>query len=242
MSSETPSPRIFVIPATRCHTAVVFRRGPSDWYHLLRWDTAHDTFESGAWFRGRIYPNKCDLSPDGTLLLYFVHKGSLVGTSYSYAWSAVSRSPWLTALGLWPQGTTYGGGGRFVDDRSIVLRAAPASAHPDHPGRGLHVEFGNAPEHTSTSEIEDCDWSGRDSAGRLIFAMGGCLFRRSGAGKDRELVDLNGLLPDPQPAPPLAARPLILEQSNSGKRVPKSDEGQCAGGAWVGPRPYAEPA
>jgi hypothetical protein len=201
MSPKTPAPRIFIIPATKADTAVVFRRGPSSWYHLLQWDTSRDKFEPGAWFRGRIYPEKCDLSPDGKLVLYFVHQGRKAHTSYSDSWSAVSRSPWLTALGLWPNGTTYGGGGRFVDERSIILRAMSGLPHPDHPGTGLRVEFGNAPLHSSTNEVEGSDWSGRDHAGELIFARDGRIFRRSATGKDRELIDLNGLLPDPRPAP-----------------------------------------
>jgi hypothetical protein len=113
-------------------------------------------------------------------------------------------------LGLWPQGTTYGGGGRFVDDRHIVLRAMSGPAHPDHPGTRLHVDFGNAPLHASTNEVEGCDWSGRDHAGKLVFAKGGRIFRRSSAGKDRELIDLSELLPDPRPAPPIASRTITV--------------------------------
>jgi hypothetical protein len=44
----TPPPRIFVITARDSDVAVIFRRGPSDWFHLLKWDMANDTFEAGA--------------------------------------------------------------------------------------------------------------------------------------------------------------------------------------------------
>jgi hypothetical protein len=54
---------------------------------------ANDIVEAGAWFKGSLYPEKCDLSPDGTLLLYFVLQGSRVQTSYSHDWTAVSRAP-----------------------------------------------------------------------------------------------------------------------------------------------------
>lgn len=206
MSQTPPAPRIFVIPAASANTAVVFRRGPSAWWHLLQWDTLRDTFEPGAWFKGSIYPKKCDLSPDGKLLLCFVLQGQKSRSSYSNAWSAVSRSPWLAALGLWPIGTTYGGGGRFVNDCSIVLRARCGTPHPDHLGEGLHVEFGSADLHASSNEVAGCDWSGRDHAGELIFAKGGCVFRRLGNGVDRELIDLTGLVPNPQPPPSTASR------------------------------------
>ena len=115
--SDQPPPRIFVIPATEADVGVVFRRGPSAWYHLLKWDMAHDKFEPGVWLRGRIYPEKCDVSPDGALLLYLVHQGRRIGTSYTDAWTGVSRVPWITALALWPWGTkpaSFGRHGRFL--------------------------------------------------------------------------------------------------------------------------------
>jgi hypothetical protein len=206
--SRRPAPRLFVITAASADAAVVLRRGPSSWFHVLQWDTARDTFESGAWFRGRIYPEKCDLSPDGRLLLYFVHQGNKLGTEYSDAWTAVSRSPWLTALGLWPQGTTYGGGGRFASDRHVILRAASSTPHPDHPARGLRVDLGNPPLHAPTQEVEGAEWSGRDHAGDIIFTKSGRVFRRTSRGRDRELIDLNDLEPDPRPSPSVAGRPL----------------------------------
>lgn len=213
MSPEPPAPRLFVVTAAAADVAVVFRRGPSAWYHLLKWDMAHDTFESGAWLRGRIYPEKCDLSPDGALLLYFVHQGRKFGTSYTDAWTGVSRVPWLTALGLWPWGTTYGGGGRFVGDRHVRLRTGCAGApHPAHPGDGLIVDFGDSPSHQSTNEVQGADWSGRDRRGALILARGGKIYRGLSRGKtDRLVADLNGLTPDPRPSPPWASRPLVSQ-------------------------------
>jgi hypothetical protein len=156
MTHSTQAARLFVITASEADVAVVFRRGPADWFHLLRWDLSTDKLESGAWFRGSMYPDRCDLSPDGTLLLYFVLQGSKSQTSYTHAWSAVSRVPWMAALGLWPQGTTYGGGGRFVSNRHIVLRTGNVSAHKDHPGIGLKVDPGNPPPQTSSGEVEGC--------------------------------------------------------------------------------------
>ena len=63
-----PPCRLFVIVARAAPRAVVFRRGPSEWYQVIAWDTARDVFSDGAWFKGRIYENRCDLSPDGRLL------------------------------------------------------------------------------------------------------------------------------------------------------------------------------
>src|SRR5690349_10747108 len=94
-----PQARLFAILARESPTAVVFRRGPSRQVLLIKWNTADDTFEYGQWFKGRIYERRCDLSPDGELLLYFAadFRRPL------YSWSAISRSPYLKALALWPK-------------------------------------------------------------------------------------------------------------------------------------------
>ena len=76
--SESPagrtSCRVFAILARNAATGVVFRRGPSKWVQLIRWNTDTDTFESGQWFHGRLYERRADLSPDGTKLIYFAAK------------------------------------------------------------------------------------------------------------------------------------------------------------------------
>src|SRR5262249_39080009 len=128
--------------------------------------------------------------------LYFALKGTRWRTSYRGSWTAVSRAPWLQALTLWPWGSTWGGGGRFVGERSIVLRGRCFEPHPDHPLVGLEGVAGNAPHHASDGPGADAQWSGRDRAGRTIFARGGKLFRRDGD-IEREIADFNGLEPDP---------------------------------------------
>ena len=94
---------------------MIFRRGPSRQVQLLRWNTATDAIEEGQWLKGRIYERRCDLSPDGGLLLYFA-----ANYRPPYAtWTAVSRPPYLTAIALWPKGDAWGGGGLF-DTRSRI--------------------------------------------------------------------------------------------------------------------------
>jgi hypothetical protein len=215
LMSTTPSPpRLFVIFASGADEAIIFRRGPSQWYHLVRWNTRHDTLDPGAWLRGRIYEDKCDLSADGRLLLYFVHQGRKARTAYTDAWTGVSRTPWLTALGLWPLGTTYGGGGRFTGSRKVMLRHAAQLPHRDHAALGLQVEFGDAPLQDSGKHDSRWQWSGCDREGRLVFALDGCLFRRSGK-VDKLVVDLRSLEPDPKAAPHWATRPLVSDVPRS---------------------------
>ncbi len=125
-------------------TAVVFRRGPSDWFQLLKWNTANDAFERGQWFHGRLYERRSDLSPDGALLIYFAQKitgRSLADEEYTYAWTAISKPPFLTALALWPKGDCWHGGGLFRDDTHVELNHTRDAArpHPQHLPEGVHV-------------------------------------------------------------------------------------------------------
>src|SRR5689334_24278886 len=117
MKSTVPSIRLYAILARESAQAVIFRRGPSNSVLLIQWNTAQDTFEYGQWLRGRIYERRCDLSPDGNLLLYFAAKYKEPLRS----WSAISRPPYLKALALWPKGDGWGGGGHFESRTRIAL-------------------------------------------------------------------------------------------------------------------------
>jgi hypothetical protein len=215
-SRQPVKPTLFVIFAKKANEAVIFRRGPSAWFHLIRWNALDDSFEHGAWFKGRIYPERCDLSPNGELLLCFMHQGNKLGTTYEDSWTAISRSPWLNALWLLPQGTTYAGGGRFTDDRSLILRhipCLPTEAHPNHPGIGLNISFQDDPAwnpfHASSEEVEGADWSGRDQSNRLVYTTGGRLFlREQESAEDRCLGDFTACVPEPVRAPESALAPL----------------------------------
>lgn len=138
--------RLFMVLARRAHSAVIFRRGPTKWVQLIKWNTDTDTFESGQWFHGRIYERRCDLAPDGSLLVYFAQKlsaRSLKDKEYTYAWTAVSKPPYLTALGLWAKGDCWNGGGLFQSNKALVLyHTGKTKAHPDHKPPGwLHISF-----------------------------------------------------------------------------------------------------
>jgi hypothetical protein len=110
-------PRIFCIPALDAPVLAVLRRGPSTWSHVGRWDTERGIYESGAWIKANVYPQRCDVSPDGRWLVYFTlnSRGSWsAGTTFI----AVSRLPWLTALAAWGTCGTWSRGAHFVHDRS----------------------------------------------------------------------------------------------------------------------------
>ncbi len=117
-------PRIFCIPATSAPVVAVLRRGPTSWYHVGRWQPEAGSYEAGAWLRGRLFPQKCDLSPDGRWLAYSAMKPNArwpAGDIYE----AVSRLPWLHALAAWEAGTTYTRGIRFEGEPGTSSLGAP---------------------------------------------------------------------------------------------------------------------
>lgn len=136
--------RLFMIFARESPTAVIFRRGPSKWVQLVKWDTSTDRFQPGQWFNGRIFERRSDLSPDGSLLIYFAQKitgRSLKDREYTHAWTAISRPPFLTALALWPKGDCWHGGGLFRDAKTVLLnhKRKVAKPHEKHKPCGLRV-------------------------------------------------------------------------------------------------------
>ncbi len=99
---------MFVIQAADAEVAAVFLRGPSDWYHIVRWNMTDDSFERGAWLKGHIYPERAKWRTEPEYESY----------------TAISRLPWLTALLLWPEDGTWGGGGPNRECK----RSSPTSA------------------------------------------------------------------------------------------------------------------
>jgi hypothetical protein len=126
-TTELPPPRLHVIPARSAPVAAVLRRGPSEWWHVLRWNLDPLSVESGAWLHGRIYPRRCDLSPDGRLLAYFAMSGPPPWNGFY----GVSKLPWLTALAAWWVGNTWAYGCEFHADGRLALGYPPGTP-PDH--------------------------------------------------------------------------------------------------------------
>jgi hypothetical protein len=126
--------RLSVILATDVAKGVIFRRGPSLWTQLILWNTRTNTFTEGQWFKGNIYPDRADLSPDGSKLVYFAAKHNKRidhESGYTNTWTAISKPPYFTALALWSEWGTYGGGGIFLNNNTVCLRSA-VEPHKNH--------------------------------------------------------------------------------------------------------------
>jgi hypothetical protein len=116
-------PRLHVLPAA--DSAVVIRRGPSRWWHILRWRLDAPGVEPGAWFGGQLYPRRSAVSADGKLLGYY----ALAGKPPPWdSYLAVSKVPWLHALAAWHWGSTWHWGCEFLsDDRFCTGEAEPTA-------------------------------------------------------------------------------------------------------------------
>jgi hypothetical protein len=155
------SPRIYCIPATAAPIVAVLRRGPSEWWNVGRWQLDEPGYESGAWFRGRLYARRCDLSPDGRWLSYFALKGGSTweaGDTYC----AISRLPWLKALAAWPSCGTWTRGYHFVEERRNAWEIGEPQRGDVGPCRARYgmkafrpVQFA-AERHRGWRETPDC--------------------------------------------------------------------------------------
>ncbi|QQQ01702.1 hypothetical protein [Lysobacter enzymogenes] len=113
--------RVHILLARAADTAVVIRRGPEKIGCVLGWDRAGDRIEVGQWLKARIHERRCDLSPDGRHLLYFATDYRGVRGDFC-GWQAISRAPYLKALGFWPMTDNAYGGGQFDSNESYWLR------------------------------------------------------------------------------------------------------------------------
>jgi len=145
------STRIYGIIARQAPVAVLFRRGPSQFVQMLKWNLTDDTFEHGQWLNGRIYERRADLSPSGKLVIYFAAKYKGPMTS----WTAVSKPPYLTAIALWEGMGAWGGGGLFEDENRIQLNHSA--------NRMKMIDTFKLPEHVRVVPCGESSGSGEDS-------------------------------------------------------------------------------
>jgi hypothetical protein len=116
--------RLFIMLASEASKAVIFRRGPRIWTEIILWDTRTDTFTEGQWFKGTLYHRRCDLSPDGSKMIYFAakhYKRYPPNSEYPDTWTAVSRPPYLTTLATAKAHGTWDGGGYFENNNTICI-------------------------------------------------------------------------------------------------------------------------
>ena len=114
------SARLHILLARDAPLGLVIRRGPSKQVCTVLWNRRQDTFELGQWLKGRIYERRCDLSVDGRYFIYFAMNGRWQSEAKG-SWTAISKTPYLKAIGLFPKGDCWHGGGLFTGNNSYWL-------------------------------------------------------------------------------------------------------------------------
>lgn len=122
MPPTIPPPRLHILAARTEPVAVILRRGPSKWCHVLRYRTDTDELEPGSWFRGRIYQFRCDLSDDGRSMVY------LAMGDKGQTWNGVCEPPLLTPIAQWSNYSTYYGGGIWLSDQLLAVNIGKNAA------------------------------------------------------------------------------------------------------------------
>lgn len=218
-----PPCRLSLVFASETPIAVILRRGPSDRVEVIKWNTSTDSFETGQWLHGKIYGERCGLSPDGQLLVYFAAKFGKIGKTrkaegYESTFTAVSKPPFLTALALWPQGNTWGGGGRFIDNTTLRLAygadgtrvpryghtelfmSSLPKHHPDHSPGPLRIQtdldryVADCDFKVDSAGYPEAEWTGKDHNARAIFTRKGALYALVN-GQEYVLRDFNPDIP-----------------------------------------------
>jgi len=125
-----PPPRVYAIVARKSPWAVVFRRGPSNWFHIFRWDLESGALEEGVWLHDVVYPRRCDISDDGRLLL-FLMRATIDSPNNTYAGVLCLHTH--QAKVHW-EGDTYGRGYAFSTEIEIPADIKRTTIHVDgHP-------------------------------------------------------------------------------------------------------------
>ncbi len=112
-TQPTSRARMHILRAHGAPKAVIIRRKPSKRVHIILWDTVSDELEHGSWFNGRIYAERCDLSWDGSWMVY------LAMGSGGETWNGICKPPWLRTVADVPNMGTWAGGGFFSDARTL---------------------------------------------------------------------------------------------------------------------------
>ncbi|VEP12276.1 hypothetical protein H1P_1400004 [Hyella patelloides LEGE 07179] len=148
-------PKIRGYIATKKNIIVfLYRRSNKITYLIsLDYQKGRESIQIGSRFYGRIYPNRCDISPDGTYFLYFaMGKSQQQYEKKLYCWTGICMPPKITANMLFAHQDTWGGGGRFVDDKTIFISPG---MYPDFDKQQNH-QFDNY-QITFKGKLEDAE-------------------------------------------------------------------------------------
>lgn len=111
MATETA--RIHLLAAKSAPVVTILRRKPSKLFHVINWNTQTGELTYGSWFRGKLYPLRCDVSFDGRWMVY------LALGSNGDTWNGVCETPWLKTIAEAPNTGTWHGGGYWESSQKL---------------------------------------------------------------------------------------------------------------------------
>lgn len=183
--------RLGVLLASAAPVGVVFRRVRTKLVQIVLWHRDTDQFDEGQFFKGRIYVDRSDISPDGRHLIYLAMGGlAWAIPETGGVWTALSRVPSLTATGLWGQGDTWGGGGMFTSNHSFWLDSN-AETFTIREESGLRREFSRPLK----SATERDGWKSTGTVYKPVqekILRDGWILRKFGHTRGYELARLGG--------------------------------------------------
>ncbi len=126
IATHTLAARIYLLPALAAPYVVVIRRKPSKCYHIMLWNTQTDEIKYGAWFWGKIYAERSDLSPDGRHLVFFAY-----GNNGSIK-TSVCAPPMLKSIFMTQEVDAHLGGGFWQNDQYLSWNSPAIGKTPMH--------------------------------------------------------------------------------------------------------------
>jgi hypothetical protein len=127
--------------------AVIFRRGPSKWTQLLLWDLDNTQIQEGQWFKGRVYLEKSDFSPNGDYLALALAKYPNKNNEgeKNYSWLSISKPPYFSALLTLISKDGQTCGGYFADDKKLIYNGSQdfLEKKDNKKNHGFHIVFKN---------------------------------------------------------------------------------------------------
>jgi hypothetical protein len=105
--------RIHLLAARESPVIAILQRKRAKLFHVIAIDTKTLRITEGSWFRGKLYPKRCDLSFDGKFMVYLA-----MGAS-GKTWNGLCCIPWLTTVIDAENTGTWNGGGYFSGRRIL---------------------------------------------------------------------------------------------------------------------------
>lgn len=113
MALKANRSRVHLLAAREAPTIAILQRKRSKLFHVSTIHAERLEVTEGSWFRGKLYPLRCDLSFDGKLMVY------LAMGAGGKTWNGVCCPPWLTTLFDTENTGTWYGGGYFAERRRL---------------------------------------------------------------------------------------------------------------------------